>query len=67
MQIYTTICKIDSQWGFAVWLQELKPELSNNLEGWDGPESGRDVHVGGDMGKSMADSCLFLVEPNVIL
>ena len=57
MQIYTTICKIDSQWGFAVRLQELKPELSNNLEGWDGPAAGRDVHMGGDMGKSMADSC----------
>ena len=30
---------------------------SNNLEGWDGKGGGRDVHVGGDMGKPMASSC----------
>jgi len=30
------ICKIDSQWEFAVWLRDLKPRLCNNLEGWDG-------------------------------
>ena len=24
MDIYITICKIDSQWEFAVWLRELK-------------------------------------------
>ena len=24
METYITICKIDSQWGFAVWLRELK-------------------------------------------
>ena len=57
IEIYPTICKKDSQWRFAVWLRELKPELSNNLEGWDGQGNGRDVHVGGDMGKSMADFC----------
>ena len=34
--IYITICKIDSQWEFAVLLRELKPGLCNNLEGWDG-------------------------------
>ena len=31
--------------------------LHNNLEGWDGEGGGRDVQVGGDMGKPMADSC----------
>ena len=36
METYTTICKIDSQWKFAVWLSELKPGLCNNLEGWEG-------------------------------
>ena len=24
IEIYNTICKIDSQWEFAVWLRELK-------------------------------------------
>ena len=33
-----TICKIDSQWEFSVWLRELKPGLCNNLEGWYGEE-----------------------------
>ena len=36
METYITICKIDSQWQFAVWLRKLKPGLCNNLEGWDG-------------------------------
>ena len=34
--IYTTICKIDSQWEFAVWFRKLKQGLCINLEGWDG-------------------------------
>ena len=28
MEIYITICKIDSQWKFAVWLMKLKQGLS---------------------------------------
>ena len=32
-EIYNSICKIDSQWEFAVWLRELKQELSDNPEG----------------------------------
>ena len=43
--------------GICCMTQELKPELSNNLEGWDGEGGGRDVQVGGDMGKPMAVSC----------
>ena len=35
METYTTICKIDSQCEFAVWLGELKLGLCNNLEGWE--------------------------------
>ena len=35
METYITICKIDSQWEFAVQLKELKLGLCNNLEGWD--------------------------------
>ena len=31
-----TICKIDSQRGFAVWLRKLKQGLCINLDGWDG-------------------------------
>ena len=41
MEIYTTICKIDSQWEFAVWLRKLKQGLCINLEGWDGEGDGR--------------------------
>ena len=36
METYGTICKIDSQWEFAVWLRKLKQGLCINLEGWDG-------------------------------
>ena len=31
--IYTTTCKIHSQWEFSVWLRELNPVLCDNLEG----------------------------------
>jgi len=31
METYNTMCKIDSQWEFAVWLRELKQGLCNNL------------------------------------
>ena len=43
MEAYTTICKIDSQWEFAVCLKELKQGLCINLEGWDGEGDGREV------------------------
>ena len=36
METYITICKIDSQQEFAVWLRKLKPGLCINLERWDG-------------------------------
>ena len=48
METYITICKINSQWEFAVWLREFKLELSNNLEGWDGEGCGRNIQVQGD-------------------
>ena len=35
-ETYITMCKIDSQWEFAVGLRELKQGLCTNLEGWDG-------------------------------
>ena len=46
MEAYITMYKIDSQWEFAVWLRELKQELCNNLEGWDGEEDRREVQKG---------------------
>ena len=36
---------------------ELNPVLSDNLEGWDGVEGGREVQEGGDIRIPMADSC----------
>ena len=41
METYITICKIDSQWEFAVWLRKLKQGLCINLEGWYGEMGGR--------------------------
>ena len=42
METYITICKIDSQREFSVWLRKLKQELCINLEGWDGEGDGRE-------------------------
>ena len=49
MKTYITICKIDSQWEFDVWLKKLKQGLCINLEGWDGERDGREVQEGGDI------------------
>ena len=46
---HSTICKIDSQWEFAVWLRKLKQGLCINLEGWNGDQDGREVQKGGDI------------------
>ena len=35
-ETYITICKIESQWEFAVWLRKLKQGLRINLEGQEG-------------------------------
>ena len=40
VETYITICKIDSQREFAVWLRKLKQGLCFNLEGWRGRETG---------------------------
>ena len=53
METYITICEIDGQREFAVWLRKLKQGLCINLEGWDGKE----VQKGGDICIPMADSC----------
>ena len=47
-ETYITICKIDSQWEFAVWLRKL---------GWDGEGDGKEVQMGGDICIPMTDSC----------
>ena len=57
METYITICRIDSQWEFAVCLRELKQGLSINLEGQDGEENGREVQEGEDICIPMTDSC----------
>ena len=56
METYITICKVDSQREFAVWLRKLKQGLYINLEVVDGEGNGREVEKGGDICKFMADS-----------
>ena len=58
-ETYITVCKIYSQWEFAVWLRKLKQRLCVNLEGWDREGDGREVQKGEDIYIyiPMADSC----------
>ena len=56
MGTHITLCKIDSQWVFAVCLRELKQGLRINLEGWGGEGDGREVQEGRDICTPMADS-----------
>ena len=51
METYIIICKIDSQWEFAVYLRKLKLWLCINLEEWD--EEGE----GEINGESSMDAC----------
>ena len=67
MEIYITICKIDSQWKFVVWLRELKQGLYPNLKGWDAEGDGKEFQEGGDICIPMANSCYYLAETNKIL
>ena len=57
MEAYITICEIDSQREFAVWLRKLKQGLCVNLEVWDGEGDGREFQKGVDIHIPMADSC----------
>ena len=50
-----TICKIDSQQEFAVWLRKLKQGLCFNLEEWGGEGDGREFQKGGGICIPMAD------------
>ena len=56
METYITICEIDSQWEFAVWLRKLKQGLCINLEGQDGEGDRKEVQKGGDICIPMEDS-----------
>ena len=57
METFITLCKIDSQQEFAVWLRKIKQGLCINLEGWDGAGDGREVQKEGNMCIPTADSC----------
>jgi len=57
METCVTICEIDSQQEFAVWLRKLKQGLYINLEGWEGEGDGRRFLKRGDICIPMADSC----------
>ena len=57
METYITICKIDSQLEFTIWLRKLKQGFCINLEGWDREGYGREVQKGGGICIAMADSC----------
>ena len=59
METNITICKIDRQGEFAVWLRKLNQGLCINLEGWDGEGNRREVQKRGDICIPMADSCKF--------
>ena len=49
MEIYITICKIDSQRELAVWLRKLKQGLCIKLERLDVEGDGREFQKGGDI------------------
>ena len=55
METYITICKIDSQREFAVWLRKPKLGLCINLEGWHGEGDGKEVQEGGDISIPMTN------------
>ena len=62
METYITICNIDSQQEFAVWIRKLKQELCINLEGWDAGGDGREVQEGGDICSLIINLWLINVE-----
>ena len=54
---HITICKIDSQWEYALCLRKLKQWLCISIEGWNEEGDGSDIEKGGDICIPMADSC----------
>ena len=57
METNITVCKINSQWEFAVWPRELKQGFCINPEGWDGEGDGWKTQKGGDICIPIVDSC----------
>ena len=57
LETHITLCKIDSQREFSVWLRKLKRGLCINLEGWAGEGNGREFQKGGNICIPMADAC----------
>ena len=57
METHITMCEIDSQREFAIWLRKLKQGLCINLEEWGGEGDGREVQKGANICIHMADSC----------
>ena len=55
METYITMCKIDSEWDFAVRIRKLKQGLCINLEGWEG--EGKEAQKEGDICIPMAYLC----------
>ena len=49
METNITVCKINSQWEFAVWPRKLKQGFCINLEEWDGEGEAREFQKGGDI------------------
>ena len=56
MEIYITICKIDSQWEFVVWFRKLTQGLCINLEGWE---------MGGRFKRELIYVCLWMIHVEV--
>ena len=67
METYFTICKIDGQWEFPVWIRKCKEGPCINLEGWDSKGHRREIQKRGDICIPMADSCSGLIENDKIL
>ena len=57
METHITMCEIDSQREFAIWLRKLKQGLCINLEEWGGEGDGSEVQKGANICIPMADSC----------
>ena len=56
METSITICKIDNQWEFAVWLRNSNRGSVSILEGWDGEGDGKEAQKRRDICIPMADS-----------
>ena len=57
METHVTVWRTASQKETTTRLRGFKSGLCDNLEVWNGEGGGRDVQMGGDTGKPIADSC----------